>query len=229
MYYYIDTPDNPVIDVFVPRIPHRRMLNENDTTPRICLSTSIEGCFSAAPWGADSLSYQPKYIVYRVYEFHEDKIPKDHIYTTKKLMKEHLVPDAEYTDELWIVGQTLRPDNMYYIILDNYETYVAEEENLDFFEYVKTAFYHRANDIANLQDIWFTIGYTSEEDDWIRYILTEFVSTYEKCFVDKSNNGKIILTFSASHFCSLEHLDMLAHAMEKDGIDLGYHMRKKVS
>ena len=69
MFYFADTSDRPIIDVFTPRIPISRMCYEDAITPRICLSTSLEGCFSAAPWGGEGLDINPKSVVYRIYEF----------------------------------------------------------------------------------------------------------------------------------------------------------------
>lgn len=38
-------------DIFSPRVPDIRGAHEDNTTPRICLSSSISGCISAVPWG----------------------------------------------------------------------------------------------------------------------------------------------------------------------------------
>ena len=53
MKLYHCSLDMNIIKEFKPRIPCDaiRLDSEDDIIPRICLSTSIEGCLSATPWG----------------------------------------------------------------------------------------------------------------------------------------------------------------------------------
>lgn len=226
-YYFIDTSEKPVIDAFKPRIPVNRMPKENDTIARICLSSTIEGCLTAAPWGwADEAREHPDHVVYRVYEFDADKIPEDHIYMTKKLVEECLVPDAEYTNEVWVVGQKLRPDNMYYIIIDDCETYVAEdtENKYVYYDVVENAQYRKVNDedIVMVSEMSYKDDSTGFQGSWTDYILEYFTYTQyininlEKC----QANTK--LTFPVPHAFAREHLEHLAQMMQDDGSVLEY-------
>lgn len=221
-YYYIDTPEKPIIDVFVPRIPVRRMSEENVEIPRICLSTSIEGCFTAAPWGSECLSDRPSYVVYRVYEFDGDKIPKNHIFTTEKLAKEEFVPDAMFTNETWIIEQNLIPDDMYYIILDDYEFDVVEASNYDFYEVIKNADIRKVEDVVFITELSFEDNNPTIESSWINYIL-EFFSYFFFREVDiekKGEDTKII--FPRPHVFAMEHLETLSQIMDDAGVTLKY-------
>lgn len=223
-YYYIDTPEKPIIDVFVPRIPVRRMSEENVEIPRICLSTSIEGCFTAAPWGSECLSDRPSYAVYRVYEFDGDKIPKNHIFTTEKLTKEEFVPDAKYTNETWIIEQNLIPDDMYYIILDDYETGVVgeEESNYDFYEVIKNADIREVEDVIFITELSFEDNNPTIESSWINYILECFSYFFfrEVDIEKKGEDTKII--FPRPHVFAMEHLEKLSQIMDNTGVTLKY-------
>lgn len=98
-------------NLFVPRIPSVRFVGENNNIPRICFSTSIEGCISAIPGGINSMKVLLKneHIegIY-LYEIDSSQIKLENIKTPMKLLKEGLVPDALWTDECWAINQKVK-------------------------------------------------------------------------------------------------------------------------
>lgn len=113
---------------FIPRIPSYRAFNENNTIPRICTSTSIEGCLNGIPQiksYADNVREARR--VFKVFEFNIDKNKKSNIITSDKLKDE--IPDIDITDEHWLTSKTIA-DKMYYI------SYISgrNENNLNSFD-----------------------------------------------------------------------------------------------
>jgi len=100
--------------VFEPRIPDNRMDNEDAESKRVCVSTSIAGCFTSMPMGASQLDVtnveQKGY--YKLFTIDTDKlgIPSSSIVTSQVLHEEDLVRDAEHTDEVWLLDGFTVPD-----------------------------------------------------------------------------------------------------------------------
>lgn len=157
-YYHIQLEPNNIIENFQPRIPALRYEYEDATIPRISLSTSIEGCLTAVPWGGRKLeimtsefsdfhSEEEFYLVFRVYEFDSSTIQEGNLIATDELLKRGLVMDANASNEVWVINQDLKPTNTYLVVLEEYfegvtDTFTKEfynteddEEEFDFDKY----------------------------------------------------------------------------------------------
>lgn len=115
-FMYIDDNTDVVIKKFIPRIPDAlsRTTGENNTIPRVCVSPTLDGCLSAAPWQDYVEDFACEEKPLRVYEFETDKeriIPNDVLY------KKGWVDDANFTSEYWILNE-IKPTKIYDIILE---------------------------------------------------------------------------------------------------------------
>ena len=69
-FYHMEILTNEEeIEEFYPRVPMDLMEGENEDIDRICVSTSIRGCISSAPWGQDRALTFGNNMVFRVYKF----------------------------------------------------------------------------------------------------------------------------------------------------------------
>ena len=156
-FYHISLDLENDIKAFKPTIPNEeiRLCNEDSTTPRICVSNSIEGCLSAVPWGGIDFENQfdTDHIVFKVYEFEPKDILNGNLIKPDYLYKEDLVRDAKFTGEHWIVNQELKPIKSYLAIvnINDYEETSeddisfeelkrCEEEGLDYEDYIDGCF-----------------------------------------------------------------------------------------
>lgn len=118
-YYHISTNLEHNGD-FTPSIPQLRMVDEDSTTPRICVSKSIEGALSSIPNGG-SLLYElleSTFGFIKVFEFDLDElnIPAKDIIDSNTLFEENLVEDANHTEEVWICTPISIPKKNQHII-----------------------------------------------------------------------------------------------------------------
>lgn len=94
------------ISRFELRVPRNRLPDEDDTTPRICLSDSVERCINAKPSHGQSL-YQAKChglrVALYVYEFDTNDIPSDALIAPDELVDHYHVADAKFNHEYWLL------------------------------------------------------------------------------------------------------------------------------
>lgn len=151
-FYHISLDIFSDIKEFIPRIPIHRMKKEDETIPRVCISTSIENCLCAVPWG--HLSFLHQYFIrckteykdkkYKeipfkqgfpiiVYEFDSKDLLNKKLFDSNYLVKERLVPDAGHTKEHWVLD-AISPSKKYYVMVkdENMQTYKTQSG------YVKT-------------------------------------------------------------------------------------------
>lgn len=124
MILYHATMDLDIIEEFTPRIPSDRFEGEEDSTPRICVSSSIEGCLTAAPFGGSKLHenlYLPSNSnrLVRIYEFNTESIEENNIIKPEHLYQNDIVRDAEITGEHWITVP-IKPSKTYLIKLTKF-------------------------------------------------------------------------------------------------------------
>lgn len=117
MLYYIDRNYEKIVKKFIPQIPHNYMQNEDHITARICLSKNIQGCFNAASWGKSGIFERGEFEVYRLYCFDEKDIEEGNLIDSMRLYREGLVPDADLTEEVWVINQELTPVDIKYFVL----------------------------------------------------------------------------------------------------------------
>lgn len=89
---------------FVLRVPKNRLYGEDDVTPRICLSTSIEQCVNAKPFSAQALYLAREFglaMALYVYTFRSEDIPEGKLLGPEGLVD--LVPDAAESNEYWLL------------------------------------------------------------------------------------------------------------------------------
>lgn len=109
--YHITKRHNQ-INSFTPRIPSKIAYEEDETTPRICTSTTIEGCLNALPRARnyDQLIIQARR-VFKIFVFH---VKQEDYISSQELEFLKLVPDVKETDEHWLVEER-KADMVYYI------------------------------------------------------------------------------------------------------------------
>ena len=101
---------------FIPRVPKVILPNEDKTTPRICLSSSIGGCLSALPrmhllGGNSTYRNECTGIFFAVYYFN---IPEDDPYLLNPNNIKKNVSDAVKNQEYWYL-KTIKPIDIKYI------------------------------------------------------------------------------------------------------------------
>lgn len=109
MLLYHVTSDLNHNGVFIPRIPENvEIYDEDETTPRICVSNSIEGCLTSMPNGGDDLSNLLEYCdnKLKVFVFDTNKlgINDENIINSKLLVDKYRVHDAILTGEHWLLN-----------------------------------------------------------------------------------------------------------------------------
>lgn len=126
-------------EYFIPRIPISRSLNENDTIPRICFSTSIEGCLTSMPDGGIKFKdlYKKQSGCFRLYEIDLDELSTDSYKTAKELWKSGLVEDADDCGEYWILSPIhFKRDASSIIHIDSWEE--SEDDIIPYDVYVES-------------------------------------------------------------------------------------------
>lgn len=128
--YHISTDIFKDIKEFVPRIPERKMNNEDSSIPRVCISDSIENCLNGLLYlnnyrrfvcrdsetNFDIFSDGECYRVFKVYEFDIDSSVS--IKTPEYIYSNNLVPDALFNNEYWSTD-TIIPNKSYLIQIKN--------------------------------------------------------------------------------------------------------------
>lgn len=117
---------------FIPRVPQclKETSTENRDIPRICFSTTIEGCLSAVPGASDleSLLASNQNVI-RVCEIDTELYglcDKD-LLMTEEIYKNDYVKDAYVTDEVWVLKEIkMRAEDSYLALID--EIYKAERD-----------------------------------------------------------------------------------------------------
>lgn len=120
---------------FIPRVPLNKSLSEDSTTPRICFSDSIDGCFRSIGDVVDKLD-GTGYLV-TIYEFVVD-IDNSNLVSWETLYNKGIVGDAEYTHEYWYT-QPITLTGKWYEITDFIEDYhylVHENQKEDILDYL---------------------------------------------------------------------------------------------
>ena len=134
LLYHLSLEVDNIIKLFSPQIPNEIFALEDGedlTIPRICVSKSIEGCCSAAPWGGYGFENEfedSNEIMIRVYEFDSCDIEEQNLITSKELYEKDLVRDSNYTEEYWIINQSIKPKKSYLINIKDCD---YEEECVD--------------------------------------------------------------------------------------------------
>jgi len=222
LYYIEQTHSEEPLSVFKPRIPENRMSGENATTPRICLSSSLEGCLSATPWGGHNLPTKGKSEIFRVYEFDTNDILEGNLILPYDLFSQNLVPDALVTEEHWVINQNLSPRNTYEILINDFELeelLLCENEELlkNIFNklhfntatHVKNIFYTECYDICYKNKL--TIPYKKRLNSHLKEELASILydnlsdNNYENVKVVQEKN-KIKISWKYKHGFSYENL-----------------------
>lgn len=119
--YRMELLEGEEIKEFEPRIPKSILKGEDEETKRICLSNSLDGCLTSAPWGGVNFEDLSTNTIFRVYEFDSNDVEEGNLIYPDELYRKDLVIDAEITGEHWVINQTLKPKKVYYIKIDNFE------------------------------------------------------------------------------------------------------------
>lgn len=185
--YYTHEP----ITSFVPRIPKNRASSENDTIPRICVSTSLSGCLVAHPsvvYRFVDLAEEDPYelmgqlhvlpehgisgMLFRVYHF---EVSEKDVFTPEHLKERGYVGDALLTREHWIMQES-EPVAVFYLLLQKFESsdskrvdewgiqyteFTSLEEMGTIIEYLDLFDLAREKGVAD--DEWFGKSFSKEE------------------------------------------------------------------
>ena len=122
--YHIAMGWTEISKLFVPRVPETRAYGEDDVTKRICLSTSIEGCFNAMankPYQSNT-----KITLYEVNT--DDYVSYEKLYSTGKVYDAYLTHECWYLQPIIMTGK--------HLILKNFESdieFVPDETRKDEF------------------------------------------------------------------------------------------------
>lgn len=123
--YHVST-DLEKDGLFYPRRPNLTMENELYDMNRICVAPSIADCLTAIPNGGsrlDELNLEQAGI-YKVFRIDTEKlaIPESAILGWKELFENGWVPDAEWSEEHWILESFTVPDeDSFFIHLTEWE------------------------------------------------------------------------------------------------------------
>lgn len=107
IYYHISNnlEHNGKFHVQIPRCKHQ--LKEDTNTKRICVSKTIDGCFTSIPEGGCDLdeTNSSREGIYKLFTIDTDKLGlnEDDIIDSSVLFEKDLVRDADFTDECWIL------------------------------------------------------------------------------------------------------------------------------
>lgn len=120
---------------FTPRIPMVRGYDENEVTPRVCVSSTVAGCFNSVPFGNIKLSKanNQSHGLYKLFKIDTKKlgIPDNAIVTSEELYQRNEVCDAYWTEETWITVPFVVPEeDTDIIILNEWES--DEVENVPY-------------------------------------------------------------------------------------------------
>lgn len=158
MILYHASLDLEIIEEFAPRVPleESRHILEDSTTKRVCLSSTISGALTAAPWGGGSLTNNidliPDNRLIRIYEFDTNDIDTKSIIYPGDLYKNDMVRDAEITGEHWIL-EKIKPKHTYIIKPTRYDDgYLADDisyENLQKLENNKELTYEEEEELID--------------------------------------------------------------------------------
>lgn len=120
LYYHIST-DLEHDGTFTPRIPTTRADNEDFSSPRICVSRTIEGAVSAIPNGGSRLDelieHNHGFLKLFVFDSEDLDLNDDNMIDCDTLYEKGLVHDATITDEYWIMKPVKVPETHQYVII----------------------------------------------------------------------------------------------------------------
>lgn len=120
MIFYHVSIDLEKDGFFYPRRPNLTMENELFDMNRICVAPTIADCFTAIPNGGsrlDTLSIDQAGL-FKVFRIDTEKlgIPESAIISSKELFEKAWVPDAEWSEEYWIMESFTVPEEDSFII-----------------------------------------------------------------------------------------------------------------
>lgn len=122
---------------FYPDIPRRILENENQTIPRVCTSTSIEGCLGSIPDGGEHLecSISEEGDIFKVFKIDTEKLGLEYILDSSELVENRYVMDASFSDEHWILQDFLVPEEDAFLIeIEGYNVEIQGYENALFYQ-----------------------------------------------------------------------------------------------
>ena len=90
---------------FTPQVPDVYEDAEDHTTPRVCVSTDIQGCLISTPAWNNMHERKDGGYTFSVYAIKRSAVPKSKLVTNEEIVNKKLVWDAHITDENWILGK----------------------------------------------------------------------------------------------------------------------------
>ena len=129
-----------------PRVPHRTMTNEDQSTPRVCVSPTVSQCLLAID-GINSLEHSAIINQHSHWYIYQTDHPPVKV-------KPHQVPDVELTNEHWItetaqfkligeVGYSITQNEIYVLWSDYRREVILQNVLRDFHQDFETPFYQR--------------------------------------------------------------------------------------
>lgn len=152
------------IKSFVPRVPKSRAINEDDSIPRVCTSSSIEGCMKGHPLLEYHFNVYPTLENYSPYEdmdrltilleknlvgvlakVYHFNVAETSVWPPQKLHSQGLVGDALISDEHWLLKE-MEPSSISYALILS----MANEKEKD--EYVLFDSWEEVGEVMTYMD-----------------------------------------------------------------------------
>lgn len=128
-----------VIEKFTPRQPELSLSDDEVKAKRICLSSTVDGCFSSIYCGCTELKYsmlfsrdydddnfnpltdEGKHAKFHLYIFDTNLITPQNLITPPKLKSDKLVGEALINKEHWVINQSIFPEEIFEIEVYDFE------------------------------------------------------------------------------------------------------------
>lgn len=130
--YHVSPDIDDIKEIFIPRVPSSAADDEDKTTPRFCVSTTIAGAYAGMPKDDRTIDGNCNLRVYVFDTEDYEIIPYEELY------EKGLVIDAIYTKEHWILSNMIRPIDSYVIKLEKYDYEIMPLCKLEYLkEYIR--------------------------------------------------------------------------------------------
>ena len=149
--------ENYLIEKFIPRIP---MLSVNEKEPkinRVCVSDTVDGCFSSVFIGGNQLQFTQylncfdnegfneekdngKYARFYIYVFDSNEVEDNNLLDYNCLYENKFVEDCLITREHWILNQEITPIEILQIEVHDFTTVIKEHLSFEDNSFKKIAY-----------------------------------------------------------------------------------------
>lgn len=172
MILYHITQDLSHDGYFYPNIPSAILLNENQSSNRVCASRTLEGCLGSIPGGGENLeeTMAEKGDIFKIFRIDTNKLGINLTLNDQELLDRLYVFDSLESGEHWILEPFLVPDeDISYIRLEGYD---GENEGY------KNCHYYESRDRLGLTDEAFMDSDEFDPEEHINYFMKFYSLEY---------------------------------------------------